>query len=396
MRAANAAEMDEDYWYLEWLENKDYVRSEFLQTDRQVMLAKIQIAKARLRGVDVLPLRAATSVDEIPEADVDDTDSPLAAGGDPVVETQSVADTHSVSSVSTIPNPESMGCDTSPPVNESLCEGKTQCNTEPEGNETIQSAIPFVPVSECPSDDAGAKGSRPNESTTGGGGPRQARTIVPPPPVAPPRRDTTPPPRRDTTPPPQEGPPPPQEDYVEERENLLRQIDLLRMRFKDARIPANIDQNEAITNNEIRRVVNRNVMQLRRNRNVATYKLGMVGSLLLMELFFARFCRLDMSRFMKWHYSNMHAYEELLVDLGDVTTPLTDASGGVQLAALLLFNTFLFIANEMLLKFFNIDVLHVMASITGAEMTEGSPRGRPTPPPPPPDFTQNFRRHFSE
>jgi hypothetical protein len=23
MRAANAAEMDEDYWYLEWLENKD-------------------------------------------------------------------------------------------------------------------------------------------------------------------------------------------------------------------------------------------------------------------------------------------------------------------------------------------------------------------------------------
>jgi hypothetical protein len=168
------------------------------------------------------------------------------------------------------------------------------------------------------------------------------------------------------------------------------------MRFKDARIPQDIEHNKTITNSDIRRVVTRNIAQLRRNRNVATYKLGMVGSLLLMELFFARFCRLDMSRFMKWHYSNMHAYEELLVDLGDVTTPLTDASGGVQLAALLVFNTFLFIANELLLKFFSIDVLHVMASITGAEMSEGPDQRSAGPPPAKggPDFTQNFRRHF--
>ena len=51
--AINPSDMEEDYWYFEWLENKDYVHSDYLKTDKQVMLAKIQIAKARLRGVDV-------------------------------------------------------------------------------------------------------------------------------------------------------------------------------------------------------------------------------------------------------------------------------------------------------------------------------------------------------
>lgn len=185
----------------------------------------------------------------------------------------------------------------------------------------------------------------------------------------------------------------PEEAYLEERDNLLRQIDLLRLRFRDARIPNNIEQT-SVTNNEIRRVVNRNVAQLRRNRNIATYKLGMVGALLLMELFFARFCRIDMSRFMKWHYSNMHSYDELLVDLGEVATPLTDASGGVQLAALLIFNTLLFIANQLLVKFFSIDVLHVMGSITGAEMSAAAPAPS-DPPVSQSNFSQNFCRNFT-
>ena len=177
-----------------------------------------------------------------------------------------------------------------------------------------------------------------------------------------------------------------------DREMLLKQLDILRMRFKQAKIPENT---ESLLNPDIRRIVNRNVAQLKRNRNVATYKLGMVAVLLVMELFFARVCKVDVSRFMQWHYSNMQSYEEILVELGEVSSPITEASPMTQLCLLMFFNSALFVGNELMLKYFQVDVLNVMCSITGAQppqtKNEESSNQKPTKDPPPP-FATNFSR----
>lgn len=159
----------------------------------------------------------------------------------------------------------------------------------------------------------------------------------------------------------------------DEHQSLVQQLDLLRMRFKECKIPPSVEQGTASIN-ELRNTVHRNMVQLKRNRNIATYKLAMVGCLLVSELFFARFCRLDMSRFMKWHHSNMMSYEELLVEMGEVTTPLSNASPSTQLMMLLFFNTCLFLANEVLSKWFSVDVLNVMGHITGASMANDEGR----------------------
>ena len=555
------SDMDEDYWYFEWLENKDYVRSEYLKTDKQVMLAKIQIAKARLRGVDV-PSPTPSVVTHSDKAN----DEALATQSEPEddreresVQQPSLAGSEqnhdneddgvaSLSSIGTCQEESNSDTKRSVEDNCDIPPAKRVCKHTPVGTppleqpevtrteteiEHVPTAPPEViglgggsstsgearcgatdgmgitancdpmvlgedhtfiqpegPYNTRMGEEAGdraqigkgqterqdsidstewpAEGHKHRENNSAcashpvrtpspycdGRPPPRSRTPSPycdgpPPPRSATTRGSTPPCEPEPVPAPNTQTPPPlastqeafssdpppgggpspahppspgytysnapgpgresraNDDYIEEREGLLRQLELLRMRFRDARIPANIDRDASITNGEIKRVVARNVQHLRRNRNIATYKLGMVGSLLLMELFFARFCRIDMSRFMKWHYSNMQSYEELLVDLGEVSTPLTDASGGVQLMVLLVFNTFLFIANELLVKFFSIDVLHVMASITGAadigggldtnnDSNNSSARASPQQTTTTPNFTQNFCRHFAK
>ena len=538
--AINPSDMEEDYWYFEWLENKDYVRSDYLKTDKQVMLAKIQIAKARLRGVDVpssTPLivehgdeatnealsiqsqsgsedsRERDSVQNPPpagseqnQADCDnkgdyvsistcedetnshskrsvedDCDNPPAkricvdtppAGTPLSVEQPGAATTHTVTehvptNARGVIGPRG-GDSTSGETRRSVTDGVT-ANGDPmvlgeDHTFTLPESvrIPQTPMEPEAGDHAPVEAGLETEYQGSIGSERcpvegrahtesnsvHASHPVPLPHCDEPRPATTagsirresipgstvnPPQEAFSSEPPRGGGPAPaplpssgyahsntqgqerakgesngresraNEEYIDERESLIRQLELLRMRFRDARIPVDIDRDPNITNVEIKRVVARNIQHLRRNRNIATYKLGMVGSLLLMELFFARFCRIDMLRFMKWHYSNMQSYEELLADLGEVSTPLTDASGGVQLMVLLVFNTFLFIANELLVKFFSIDVLHVMASITGADIgsdPDTSSHGKngnagTSPQRTTPDFTQNFCRHFA-
>ena len=66
-----------------------------------------------------------------------------------------------------------------------------------------------------------------------------------------------------TGPPPPPSPPPPPPDF-EERQTLLRQLDLLRLKFKQSVIPPDI---ETQTTPAVRSVVERNLLSLKRCRN---------------------------------------------------------------------------------------------------------------------------------
>jgi len=59
--------------------------------------------------------------------------------------------------------------------------------------------------------------------------------------------------------------------YSEERQQLLKQLDVLRLKFKEHVIPSNIENQDT---RAVRLVVERNLLQLKRARNVAMYRTG--------------------------------------------------------------------------------------------------------------------------
>ena len=90
------------------------------------------------------------------------------------------------------------------------------------------------------------------------------------------------------------------EDNIE-RQALLRQLDLLRMRFNQSVIPGDIEKQRTPV---VKLVVEQNLVQLQRARSVACFKLGLAGVLVVIEFVISRFSGLDMSRFMRWNLSN--------------------------------------------------------------------------------------------
>lgn len=94
----------------------------------------------------------------------------------------------------------------------------------------------------------------------------------------------------------------PQQNEEEERNDLLERLDKLRLKFKNSAIPQDIESKET---HIMRAVLHRNIVQLKRARTLAMMKLGMAAGLIVVEFVLAHFCRIDMSRFMKWHYANV-------------------------------------------------------------------------------------------
>jgi hypothetical protein len=344
--------------FLEWLENKEYIRSEFLLHDKKYMEDTVNAFKRRTTdtpGAVPIELDEAEDCDDDEEANgyVTDHQSVEAAPTDEDVsgcENSSQISHLSVENAKPLPLPSQSSCETE--TKEQTLDESAEKQTGNDNESTEQ-----------PVDDKSTEKQTANKSTT--------QTVK------------------------EAKEPAVNESDDLDREMLLKQLDILRMRFKQAKIPENT---ESLQIPDIRRIVNRNVAQLKRNRNVATYKLGMVAVLLVMELFFARVCKVDVSRFMQWHYSNMQSYEEILVELGEVSSPITEASPMTQLCLLMFFNSALFVGNELMLKYFQVDVLNVMSSITGAQLppqTAQQPSQNPPPSPkssPPPPFAANFSR----
>lgn len=381
-------------WFLEWLENKQYVRSDILFGDKSAMQSLVRQARKSTANADVQLCDIEDLAAEVPppdaceehptvnegegwplapcDASTEEVDTCSASGGSatpttmhteaqgtkaiPVVAPREQATlptpmmpptavpcrSHSVINIEgPQPLPTSIA-DEMRPVQTSIESIRTPDSLAP----VIQTLAPTMPSSGLTSSTPVLENPVPKTDATR----HEAHSVLSDPPnsgsVA---SQTT------------------EVDALDEHENLVRQLDLLRMRFKECKIPRSVEQGNASTS-ELRNTVQRNMLQLKRNRNIATYKLGMVGCLLVSEIFFARFCRLDMARFMKWHHSNMMTYEELLVEMGESSTPMTNASPSTQLMMLLFFNTCLFLANELLSKWFNVDVLNVMGHITGATM----------------------------
>ena len=341
--------------FLEWLENKEYIRSEILLHDKKYMEDTVDVFRRRTTDTHGAP-RVELDEEEDCEDDADDV------RGDGYVTDQSVG-------VATNDEDDNSACENSsqisalslenaePPTND---KGPSKASKASKAHESTEEQIFHASINEQTVNEA-TKEQTNHEPTT-------EQTV----------HEST-------------KEPAVKESDELDREMLLKQLDILRMCFKQAKIPENT---ESLLNPDIRRIVNRNVAQLKRNRNVATYKLGMVAVLLVMELFFARVCKVDVSRFMQWHYSNMQSYEEILVELGEVSSPITEASPMTQLCLLMFFNSALFVGNELMLKYFQVDVLNVMCSITGAQppqtKNEESSNQQPTTPLPP--FATNFSR----
>lgn len=163
-----------------------------------------------------------------------------------------------------------------------------------------------------------------------------------------------------------------------DRHALLRQLDMLRLKFKENVIPPNIEQEDTQV---VRLVVERNLIQLKRARNTAMYKLGMAAFLVVMEFLLARLTRLDMSGFIAWHAANLDSYEELLVEMGDVNTPFSSSPPYMQLIVLLFFNTAIFLGAALVQKAFGVNILPMVGSMTGAKFNQKS-FGAATPPTP--------------
>lgn len=62
----------------------------------------------------------------------------------------------------------------------------------------------------------------------------------------------------------------------------------------------------------------------------------------------------------------MSSYEELLVEMGDISTPFTHSPPWIQLLTLMCFNTALYVAAALLKSFMGMDLLPTLGAMTGA------------------------------
>ena len=74
------------------------------------------------------------------------------------------------------------------------------------------------------------------------------------------------------------------------------------------------------------------------------------------------------------HCANLGAYEELLAEFSAIETPFTASPPYIQLLVLVTFNTAIFLGSALIQKAFQVDILPMVCSMTGAGPLEP---GRP-------------------
>jgi len=119
-------------------------------------------------------------------------------------------------------------------------------------------------------------------------------------------------------------------------------------------------------------------------RRVFCCQLGMAAFLVVSEFILARLTRLDMRNYLNWHAANLSQYEELLVEMGDVNTPFSNSPAYMQLIVLVFFNTAIFLGSALVQRAFGVDILPIVASMTGANTRTLSTNPPTTCTPPPP------------
>ena len=113
--------------------------------------------------------------------------------------------------------------------------------------------------------------------------------------------------------------------------------------------------------------------------NIAMYKLGLAAFLVVVEFLLARLTHLDMSRFLAWHCANLSSYEELLAEFSTIDTPFSASPPYIQLMVLVAFNTAIFVGSALIQKAFQVDILPIVCSMTGANPIEApATRAKPS------------------
>ena len=126
---------------------------------------------------------------------------------------------------------------------------------------------------------------------------------------------------------------------------------------------------------------------------------GLAAFLVLVEFVLARLTHLDMSRFLAWRadfcfsgkknliplcqpqtgngsrgqvFSAHSSYEELLAEFSTVDTPFSKSPPYIQLMILVAFNTAIFVGSALIQKAFQVDILPIVCSMTGANPLEAT------------------------
>lgn len=273
--------------FYQWLEDKKKLRQNIRVLDAEDMAQKIEAVGKHHWDED----------EDEDEDDLEDTDTvtatptnqATAAKTEPQPQPAAPTPTPVVAPVAPVPTPTVVPEVVVPPVIE---EPKTKKRSPPTESET----------------EPGADTSEPSDATS-----------LPTIPKAKKHKKTHI--RHRSSPPP--APPKPKDDRRDgsaaapeiSRDELLRQLDVLRLKFRGAQIPPDV---ESATDDRLYGIVTRNVQQLQRVRTMAMYKLFMVAGLLITEVLCSRFLRLEMSRFMKWHYANIPFHSGKQGSLGNV------------------------------------------------------------------------------
>lgn len=178
-----------------------------------------------------------------------------------------------------------------------------------------------------------------------------------------------------------------------ERQKLLGDLDLLRMKFKKSVIPPDIEKQNTAT---VRLILERNFVQLKRHRAVKWMRLTLCGFLLVVELIFMRFTNLDMERFMDWHSANLMQYEEIMAEMSSIDSPINSSPPILQLAIVLLMNTIVFVASALIQKTCRVDILPIVCTMTGANHIRPAASAAATGAPPPvnPSIFSAFGKNF--
>ena len=229
-------------WYLQWLENKDYVRTDILLNDKATMQALVRLA--RKASATPTEIQLCDDDEDIAEncAEVADDDAAESIADEPVnpaVESLTVA-------------AESVTDDVLPVTAEAV---STTAEAVSAGEAAVPVPVPVVPVPvpvvpvpttvpAVPASDGRATVSQyaqsiaSSSSTTEYERPnKNEQTYI--------HNNAN-----------------AKVDDTDEHEELIRQLDLLRMRFKECKIPQSVEQGNASTV-ELRNTVQRNMLQLK-------------------------------------------------------------------------------------------------------------------------------------
>lgn len=155
------------------------------------------------------------------------------------------------------------------------------------------------------------------------------------------------------------------------KRELLFKFELLKKSYKEADIPEfNIHTDYNTMNHSYQNTVRR----LTLDSTVENYKMYLIGGFMLTEFILGKYLKLDMQGFTNQQMVNMNSYEKILIELGEKSYVPEGPSWSpeMRLLFLIIMNAAIFIVSKMIMKKTGSNIMSMMNNMNGSSSTSNT------------------------